>query len=836
MAGLFDGVRVVEIGHPLTEYAGALWARLGAEVYLVEPPEGVETRRRLPRVPRAGESSRGSVAFLARNAGKRSVVFDADSARDREALLTLCDSADVLLDTDGSAFHEIVAESRAPVAATVTDAQGLGTSSIVGFAASGGMASSGWPHQPPCNAPSWLAHDGAGTYAAVMAAVGLLAVRGGADSARYEIPYEEAATAAITPWTRILHSHETHAVGQGTQAARLGPNGFPIYETKDGYVRCLAGTPKQWRAFVELLGSPEELTSGPFVDPKFRAENADALKLLSEELMRAKTTEEAFLEGQRLGLTISPVHSLRQFQEDAHTRARGILQATIDPDFGEQQMVRTPFHLAPRALNVVPTPAPALDEHGEEARRLAAREAGTPSTEGDADPSLASRGGPSHSALSARGGPSRTPTLKAHPLAGVRVLELGVGAVVPEAASLLALLGAEVIKLESHVHVDFLRRNSEVANASPTFNQLNLGVKSLAMDMTHPEAVAIAQKLAAECDVIMENMRGPIVRRWGLDYTGAKAIRPDIIYLGSQGLGTGPYDGFQTYGPNLQTFAGVTHQWAHPDDPFPVGTTLNHPDHIAGKQALVALIGALMRRRETGGGCFIDATQVEGAAFLIADRHLQQFHSAEDVAALGNRSRDMAPHGCYRCADEGALSLGEPEGLPLAEGALSGGEREGPVEKEERWLALAVENDEQWSALCDLVEGAALNLDDVAFASKAGRLAAQDAIDAALSAWLRPQAVADAEQTLRAAGVPASRVVTGNDMASKETSFFPALSHPVAATRNYTGVPVLRDGKHRVTHRRPPLLGEHTEYVLHDLLRLDADEIERLTAAKIVGH
>ncbi len=797
MAGLFEGVRVVEIGHQLTEYAGALWARLGAEVYLVEPPEGAETRRRLPRMPQAGESSRGSMAFLARNAGKRSVAFDASAEADRDALLALCDGADVLLDADGSAFHEIVAESRMPVAVTVTDRLGLGTSSIVAFAASGGMASSGWPHQPPCNAPSWLAHDGAGTYAAVMAAVGLLGFRAGAGSVRYEIPLEEAATAATTPWTRILHSHETHAVGQGTQAARLGPNGFPIYETKDGYARCLAGTPKQWRALVELLGSPEELASGPFVDPKFRAENADALKLLTEELMRAKTTEEAFLEGQRLGLTISPVLSLRQFQADAHTRARGILEKTIDPEFGAQQMVRTPFLLEPKALNVAPTPAPALDEHGEEARGLTAREPAIRAPQDDADPAL--------------------------PLAGVRVLELGVGAVVPEAASLLALLGAEVIKLESHVHVDFLRRNSEVANASPTFNQLNLGVKSLAMDMTHPEAVEIARTLVAECDIIMENMRGPIVRRWGLDYASAKAIRNDVIYLGSQGLGTGPYDGFQTYGPNLQTFAGVTHQWAHPDDPFPVGTTLNHPDHIAGKQALVALIGALMRRRETGEGCFIDATQVEGAAFLIADRHLQQFHSEEDVAPLGNRSPDMAPHGCYRCADEdGALSAGERGGLP-------------PEEKEERWLALAVENDEQWQALRAVVN-TAVDLDDAALASKAGRLAAQDAIDAALAAWLRPQAVADAERALRAAGVPASRVVTGNDMASEQTPFFPALSHPVAGTRHYTGVPVLRDGKHRVTHRRPPLLGEHTEYVLHDLLRLDADEIERLTAARIVGH
>ena len=232
------------------------------------------------------------------------------------------------------------------------------------------------------------------------------------------------------------------------------------------------------------------------------------------------------------------------------------------------------------------------------------------------------------------------------------------------------------------------------------------------MDMTHPEAVEIARTLVAECDIIMENMRGPIVRRWGLDYAGAKAIRNDVIYLGSQGLGTGPYDGFQTYGPNLQTFAGVTHQWAHPDDPFPVGTTLNHPDHIAGKQALVALIGALMRRRETGEGCFIDATQVEGAAFLIADRHLQQFHSEEDVAPLGNRSPDMAPHGCYRCADqEGALSAGEREGLPLEE-------------REERWLALAVENDEQWQALRAVVNTTAVDLGDAALASKAGRLAA----------------------------------------------------------------------------------------------------------------
>lgn len=782
MPGLFGGVRVVEIGHALTEYAGGLWARLGAEVFLVEPPGGADTRRRLPRVPGAGESSRGGMAFLVRDAGKKSVVLDPDSAPDRTVLQALCERADVVIDADASPFHRLIDRSRLGVAVTVTDRLGLGTSSIVGFAASGGMASSGWPHQPPCNAPSWLALDGAGVYAAVMAAAGLLARRAGAGRMSYEIPYEEAAVAAVTPWTRILHSHDTHAVGQGTQAARLGPDGFPIHETSDGYVRALAGTPKQWRAFVALLGNPEEIAEGPFAEPKFRAENADALKLLTADLIRARPTRELFMEGQKLGLTISPVNSLRQFRDDEHVRARGILTPAGDPEFGDLEMVRTPMLMQPDSLNVTPAPAPALDQHRDQARRIAAAAPGeVPGVEAGVDPD--------------------------RPLAGHRVLELGVGAVVPEAASLLALLGAEVIKLESHVHVDFLRRNGEVANQSPTFNQLNLGVKSLAMDMTRPAAMRIARRLAAECDIVMENMRGPIVRRWRLDYDSVRQVRGDVIYLGSQGLGRGPYDGFQTYGPNLQTFAGVTHQWAHPDDPFPVGTTLNHPDHIAGKQALVALLGAVMRRRASGEGCFIDATQVEGAAFLIADRYLAQHHQEGDLAPLGNRSPDMAPHGCYRCADE---------------------------DDEERWLALAVENETQWRALAALVGGDGFA--DEALTSTAGRLAAADAIDAALADCLRPRRVADAESVLRGAGIPASRVVTGNDMAARDTGFFPALSHPVAGTRHYTGVPVLRDGARRPVPRRPPLLGEHTEYVLHDLLGIEPDEVGRLTAEGVVGY
>ena len=784
-SGLLGGARVVEIAHPLTEYAGLIWAGLGAEVWLVEPPAGAAARWRRPHMADAGESTRASMPFLARNGGKKSVAVDPRSATDRQLLHALIERADVVLAADGMPYSAL---PRAPVTVRVTDRLGLGVSSIVGFAASGGMASSGWPQQPPCNAPSWLALDGAGMYAAVMAAVGLFATQRGG-SVYYEVPFEEAAVASITPWTRCLHSYDMQAAGQGVQTARLGPTGFPIYEAKDGYLRILAGTPKQWQAFVRLLGEPEEIVSGPFSDPEFRRANHDALQLLCADLIRRRSMMELFTAGQELGLTISPVFSLNQFRADPHVRERGILNALPDAEFETYETVRTPLRLQPEALNVAPTPAPGLNEHAAQARAVAAQ----PAPE--------------------RGAAQEVDFDGTCPLAGVRILELGVGAVVPEAASLLALLGAEVIKLESMVHVDFLRRNGLAGamdvNNSPTFNQLNLGVQSLAIDMTTPEGVAVAQRLAAQCDGIMENMRGPVVRRWGLDYAAVRSsIREDAVYLGSQGLGRGPYDGFQTYGPNLQTFSGVTHQWAHPDDPFPVGTTLNHPDHIAGKQALVAFLAALLRRHESGQGCFIDATQVEAAAFLIGDRYLQQSVAAGEVAPLGNRSLDMAPHGCYRCQDD--------------------------AEGNERWLAMAVEDDTQWMRLKALIDDDRLAPGTLDNAN--GRLEAAASIDAAVAAWTRSRTVDDAEAALRSAGIPASRVVTADDMAAADTSFFPALAHPTSGLRRYTGVPVLLDGERRLAARRPPLLGEHTERVLHDILKLPAQEMDRLTAARVVGH
>ena len=784
---LLKGYRVVEIAHPLTEYAGLVLAGLGADVYLVEPREGSATRQRKPRVPEAGDSPRGSIAFLSRNMNKKSVVIDASSGDDRDLLNGLIERSDALIAHADSELNSCLKAETVPTTVTITDGRRLGTSSIVSFAASGGLASSGWPHQPPCNAPSWLALDGTSIYAAIMALMGILTYRQGGGLMRYEIPFEEAAVAAITPWTRPLHSYGMHASGQGSVTARVGAAALPIYEALDGYVRALTVTPGQWDAFVDILGSPEDLVGGPWADLTFRMENADALYLLCSEITRTMRVDDMFRRGQAAGLTITPVYSMTAFREDPHVEGRGLFTSIDDPDFGTLELMRPPIRIGESNDDAIIVPAPALGNANSEVMEIAKERRPEMVLRIDAiDP--------------------------ARPLVGTRVLQLGVGAVVPEAASLLSLFGADVIKVESATRVDFLRQvglNGYMdVNNCPSFNQLNLGTRSFAVDMTHDRGKDLIRDLAGHSDVVMENMRGGVVDRWGLDYEGARAARADVVYLSSQGLGRGVYDGFQTYGPNLQTFSGVTSQWAHPDDPYPVGTNLNHPDHMAGKQALVPLLAALIKRGDDGQGRFIEAAQFETAAYLIGDRFLQQFYQDSEIPPQGNGSADMAPHGCYQV-------LGE-----------------------DRWVAFAVEDDAQWSRLRSSLKEPWMG--DAAFETAAGRIAAFDTLDDRFSEWAKTKGLDEVETIMRTADVPCSRVVTGDDMAADEqahtSGFFPAVSHPSAATRHYTGIPVLLREKGRPATRRPPMLGEHTEQVLYELLGLTPDEVNTLMAEKTVGY
>jgi crotonobetainyl-CoA:carnitine CoA-transferase CaiB-like acyl-CoA transferase len=809
--GLLSGMRVVEVAHATTEHAGRTLAELGAEVYLVEPPGGSPTRARRPYAA-TSDPSRRSIPFLARNAGKRSVVIDAACADDRAAFQALAAAVDILIAPAGALLLDPLPPVSGPV--VLIDDEGLGTSSIVAFAAGCGMSSSGWPHQPPCNAPSWLALDGAGIYAAGLALTGVWMTRQGLEPPRYTVSLREAAVAGLTPWTRPLMSHGLTAAGQGVSPARLGAGPYPIYQCLDGHVRVLTGTPRQWQAWRTLLGEPAVLMSEEWESAQYRAQHFEALFAISSEITRERKRDDLFREGQRLGLTITPVLGPADFPTDPHVRERGVFHPVTDPDLGEVQMMRAPYTFPGTALDYLPEPAPALGADTGEARSVSRGEVPTPA--GRPTPGTHTAGTPASRSQVSRpvtraANSTYLSATAAQPLRGIRVLDLGVGAVVPELASLMALLGAEVIKVESRRYVDFLRRaggGTGDYNASPTFNQLNLGVLSAAIDMSTEAGRETVRRLVAHCDIVMENMRGDVVPGWGLDYEHAREIRPDIIYLSSQGLGEGVYNGFQTFGPNLQAFSGVTAMWAHPDDPYPVGTTLNHPDHLAGKQMLAPLLAALLRREQTGEGVFIDGAQFEFAAALIAEKFLQEQLLPGATVPLGNRSLDDAPHGCYPCRED------------------------------DTWCAVAVSDDDQWARFRAAV--AEEWVADPRFATAESRLLHVEELDCYVANWTRQRTAAEVEACMRAAGVPASRVVTGPDLerceADHHGGLFGALSHPSIGCKWYTGLPFTEATTGRPALRRPPLLGEHTEYVLYDILGLSGAEVSDLMASGATGH
>jgi benzylsuccinate CoA-transferase BbsF subunit len=377
-----------------------------------------------------------------------------------------------------------------------------------------------------------------------------------------------------------------------------------------------------------------------------------------------------------------------------------------------------------------------------------------------------------------------------------------VGVAVPEAGWLLAELGAEVIKIESRANLDFLRRvtvEPDQPDRSMQFNDASRGHLGVALDLTTERGRELALELCAAADVVLENNRGGVVQRWDLDYPTVRARRPDVIYYASQAFGRGgPLGAASAYGPLNSAFAGLTWLWNFPEAPYPGGSSLNHPDHIAAKLAVAAILAALEHRRRTGEGQLIEMSQAEAAAYYVGEVYLQQACTGRPAEQRGNAVEWACPHGVYRAAGE------------------------------DRWIAIAVTDDDAWRR-CARVVGLP---DDPSFATVAGRLAGRAAVDQAVASWTRARDATAAAELLQEAGVSAMPVMNGLDL--REDPHLTArgtlvtLVHPEMGEERHSGNP-LRFSRTPVTTACPaPRLGEHTADVLARWLGMTAASVAEL--------
>ena len=422
--------------------------------------------------------------------------------------------------------------------------------------------------------------------------------------------------------------------------------------------------------------------------------------------------------------------------------------------------------------------------------------------------------------------PRQHPLRGRGPLSGVRVADFcwaGVGAI---ATRMLADYGAEVIKIEDRQRVDLTRRlpmykdeparaygNEDVSpdlDKSGFFNNYNRNKLSLTVNMRSAAGRALVDELIRESSVVTENFAPGVMERWGLTYARLCELNPSIIYGRMSGYGhSGPDADYRSYGPVVQAVSGLSFISGLPGMP-PSGWGLSYMDNQAAYFNSAALLMAIYQRNRTGRGTEIDVSAVEVGIKLMGPLLLE-------VAANGRRTREQAfPTG---------NRLEHPQAAP--HGVY-------PVRGEDRWIAIAVFDDEEWRALAALMGNPAW-ANAAEFATLAARVAHQDALDQHLADWTRGQQPHAAMQALQTAGVRAALVQNAEDLNEFDPQLaargvFFTLDHPVIGPARFEGSPMLFSGIEQVNWRSGPLLGEDTRYVLADILGKGAEEIDALAA------
>ena len=394
------------------------------------------------------------------------------------------------------------------------------------------------------------------------------------------------------------------------------------------------------------------------------------------------------------------------------------------------------------------------------------------------------------------------------PLEGIRVCDFSWIVAGPQATRILADLGAEVIKVENADHLDAVRRmpGQPGPNRRGMHNNFNRNKLGITANLTHPGGRELVERLIGVSDLVVENYSPGAFARMGFPYERLRELRPDIVYLSISGYGhLGRDASYVTWGPTAQAVSGATAVSGLPDQP-PAGWGYSYLDHTAGYYGAIAALMALYHRAQTGEGQHVDLSQVETGMLLAGVQMLDFQVNGRPSERIGNRSRwpAVAPHGIYPCAGE------------------------------DRWIAIAVEDDACWRALCAELGLPALAADE-RFTTNEGRVAHQDALDAAIASCTPEREAHELMEALQARGVAAGVVQTMEDRMERDPQlaargFYPVAPHPELGDHRFEGVP-LRFSKARWRlDRGAPLLGEHTREIATGLLGYSESEYETLVA------
>jgi crotonobetainyl-CoA:carnitine CoA-transferase CaiB-like acyl-CoA transferase len=396
-------------------------------------------------------------------------------------------------------------------------------------------------------------------------------------------------------------------------------------------------------------------------------------------------------------------------------------------------------------------------------------------------------------------------------LKGIKVVDFTWAWAGPIATKTLSDHGAEVIKIESTTRPDICRtlppfKDGTVGLNRGVFNQDNTGKLSLTINLADPRGVEIVKRLVARADIVVENSAAGALARMGLGYDELRKIKPDIVMLSCSMMGqTGPWATHRGYGYLTTAISGFTHITGWQDREM--AYLDSYTDFIAPHYIVLLVLAALDYRRRTGEGQYVDLSQHEISVQFMEPLILDYTANRRIAERVGNRYPYAAPHGAYRCRGE------------------------------DRWCAIAIFTDEEWKSFSEIIGNPGWTQED-RFNTLPARKQNEDELDALVEEWTSDHSAEEVMTTLQVAGVAAGVLETGEDLLEHDPQlrhrhYFWELEHPEIG-KYYAPRPSFILSKTPCELRSSPLLGEHNEYILKNILDISDDEMAELVIKGVI--
>ena len=784
-----DGIRVLDLGGRVsTAWCSRLLADFGAEVICVETAEGHPVRGHPPF-----DGQGVSVAARYFLANKASVSSDAPPA----AIEALIASAQVVIvDSlpgdrwDAAAVAAV--NSRALVCAITAHGQDgerarLPGNDLTANAWSGWASVNGIRGRTPLKASGYQASYQAGTFAFGCVLCALIEqLANNSPGQTIDIAELEVLVSTFAP--APLRYQYSGFVWPRKEARDVNDGPVPV---ADGFFALTISRPQFWIKAMRILGLPD-LAEDPELQqaglrPKLKERFADRLATALSGWKRMDLF--AALGAERV--IAGPVLRMDELGENPQFLAR---------DF---------FRTAPSGVRY-PGPFARMSRSAWRIEReIVPAGSCAPRFETDQVPMTT----PIRSVMGAR------PAEQVGPLSGFRGLVLTQAWAGTYATELLALLGAEVIQLEVRGRLDSWRGTysnpipknlqgldsaKHAWNLNPLYNSVNLNKQCITVDLSTAAGADLFRQLVVQADFVAENFSPRVMGNLGLDFDALTRLRPDLVMASLSAYGaTGPWANVPGIGGTIEPSSGMSALLGYPgEDPLNSGQM--YPDPAAGLCGFSAIALALLHRDRTGEGQYIDLSMQEANFTFIGDAWLE-----------------YALTGSVRGPQGNAHPLHAPVGIFAARG-------------EDQWVAIAVESEAQWRALCDT-----LGLADCADCGLGERRGREAELEVRISAVTSDHDKHELAAGLAALGVPAAPVLDAaeiaQDSALRARGHMVEVMHPEAGTLWQSGLPARLSRTPGGVHDAAPLQGQHSFSVFERLLGMSQETYDALVAQEISG-